>query len=186
MVSTKAPIKGTEKRFPKAAVDYVDALLEVQRRRFEREQAVGQQAGGSWPTRPTSAQVLAEGDDFVGSGWGPLDTARDGTKRRWMARLGTIMLPVDASKGGTVHIKGGGFLRRRFVSDLTVWLDGVPVSGVAVRQGFNRWQFTGAVAVAENRPFHILRLQSPGIKRYHLGPETHASLAVSEIRFSTD
>ncbi|MFC4347208.1 hypothetical protein ACFO5Q_05065 [Kordiimonas lipolytica] len=179
------PLKGPESRFPKAAVDYIDALLDVERMRFEKELAAQGSTGEqpSWPARSRQLQLLAEGDEFVGSGWGKLDHTKKGIGRRWMARIGTLLLPVDASAGGTLKLTGTGYLRRRFVDELTVWLDHLPVEGVAVRKGLNGWTFEGRVPALAGRPFHILRLQSGGIRPFDKGPDTHASVALSDVNF---
>ncbi|NVK42683.1 MAG: hypothetical protein HWE39_15685 [Oceanospirillaceae bacterium] len=179
------PIKSPEKRLPKAAVGYIDALLEAQRMRFVKEHAATPAAASttSSPALPAKLDLLAESDAFVGSGWGPLDKNRKGVPHRWMARLGTILLAADTSKGGQLTLTGTGYLRRRYVDDLTVWIDDQPVEGVAVRKGLNAWIFEGRVPALENRPFHILGLQTSGIKAFHLGPDTHASLALSKISF---
>lgn len=178
---TSPPHKTPEKRFPKAAVDYIDALLETQRTRFEKEAAHGTHTA-NWPTRPSCLHILAEGDNFLGSGWGMLDRAKDGTGRRWMARIGTILLPIDLSSGATVHVSGNGYLKKRFLKELTIWLDDTPLEGKLSRKGLSGWQFNGNIPKLEGRAFHILRLQTTGIRPAPHGPGTHASLAVSEIR----
>jgi|GEM_PF-1457865 len=184
-IPSDLPVKGPESRFPKAAVDYIDALLDVERTRFEKELSAAGMADkqANWPALPTRLQLLAEGDDFVGSGWGALDHTKKGIGRRWMARIGTLLFPADATAGGILRLTGAGYLRRRYVDDLTVWLDHMPVEGVAVRKGLNGWNFEGRVPALKGRPFHILRLQTSGIRPFDKGPDTHASLALSAVDF---
>ncbi|WP_286828707.1 MULTISPECIES: hypothetical protein [Kordiimonas] len=179
------PVKGPESRFPKAAVDYIDTLLDVERTRFEKElaAAVTPREEPAWPTLPERLELMAEGDDFAGSGWGKLDHTKKGIGRRWMARIGTLLFAADATRGGIVRLTGTGYLRRRYVDDLTVWLDNMPVEGVAVRKGINGWSFEGHVPALAGRPFHILRLQTSGIRPFDKGPDTHASLALSVVDY---
>ncbi|NVJ97138.1 MAG: hypothetical protein HWE25_03240 [Alphaproteobacteria bacterium] len=177
------PPKTPEKRFPKAAVDFIDTLLDVQRSRFEKELA-SLDPEISWQKKPSSVDLLAESDAFVGSGWGSLDFAKDGTGRRWMARIGTILLSADLSAGGQLSLAGGGYLKRRFLSDLTVWVDDVPIDGTIRRVGIKNWTFEGKIPPLQDRPYHIVRLQTTGIRRSDLGPDTHASIALAGIRFN--
>jgi hypothetical protein len=196
-----APDAPTDKRLPKAAVDFVETLLDVQRRRFEQELAARSVAAkpddsapvpspspslwpSLWPSLPRSLQLLAESDGFVGSGWSSLDHSRSGQARRWMGRVGTLLFAADTTEGGRLSLKGGGFIKRAFVDELTVWLDDQPVSGHGVRRGINRWEFEGRTPALQRRPFHILRLQAPGARRFEPGPDGRGSLAVSEIRFT--
>lgn len=182
------PVKGVESRFPKAAVDYIDSLLDVERIRFEKELAVADinKSQPNWPARSARLQLLAEGDDFVGTGWGALDHTKKGIGQRWMARIGTLLFPADTASGGILRLTGTGYLRRRYVDDLTVWLDHLPIEGVAVRKGLNGWRFEGRTPALDARPFHILRLQTSGIRPFDKGPDTHASLALSSVEFSSN
>ncbi len=177
-----------EKRFPKAAADFVDTLLEVERLRFEQELDTANNARNKekiWPARPKSALITADGDSFLGSGWGPMDRARKGPPRRWMAQVGAILLAADVSEGGRIQLKGGGFLKRRFVGGLTVWIDDWPVSGTAVTRGLNSWTFDGTVGGIPKRPYHILKLHAPGSRAFAGGPNGRGSIALSEIHFET-
>jgi len=180
--------KTPEARFPKAAVDYIDALLTVQRDRFERELAASQIAAenpehyGGYPARPNSAHILAESDDFLGAGWSKVGKRRDGTAFRWMGRIGSLMLAVDLSETRNFVIRGCGFTRRRFLKETTLWLDDRQLQFSLSRQGFNRWIFTGKLPEIPPRPYYILRLQSPGLAPLAEGVDARVSLAVSEIR----
>lgn len=184
------PVARPEKRFPKAAVDFVHTLLDAQRLRFEKEMEslprstsdAGTHAS-PWPARPTKALFTADGDSFLGSGWGPLDRGRGGSARRWMAQVGAILFAVDGRSGGRVQLQGGGFLRRRFVDGLTVWVDDTPVTGVAVRRGLNGWSFDGTVGALPDRPYHILKLHVPGSRAFAKGPDGRGSIALSQVRF---
>lgn len=176
-------------RFPKAAVDYIDALLEIQRQRFDRERALIEAATKPAQTNlrdhishAKSAQFLADGDNFTGTGWSELGHRRDGTAFRWMARLGTLLMPLDMTGGGTIAINGCGYTKKKFLADLTVWIDDQPVQGEVSRKGFNRWIFTGTVPPVDWRPYSILKLQSAGLARLAVGIDTFASVAVSDIK----
>lgn len=177
--------KSPEARFPKAAVDFVDALLTIQRDRFEQELDTYQPAtNASLPDKAVAAHILAESDQFIGSGWSKLGKRRDGTSFRWMGKLGTIMLPVDLSKPREFTIKGCGFTKRRFLKETTLWIDDKPIEFTLSRRGFNRWSFTGMLPEMPNRPFYIIRMQSSGISRLAEGVEAFVSLAVSEIKIN--
>lgn len=197
-MSKKTDIKPDKKQsnvqksgFPKAAVDYIDALLEIQQQRFDREQEItgATQAAAGTSLRahishPKSAHFLADGDTFTGTGWSELDHRRDGTAFRWMARLGTLLLPLDLTGGGTITINGCGFTKKKFLTELTVWVDDQPVEGDITRKGFNRWTFTGAVPPLKWRPYAILKIQSAGIARLAAGLDTYSSVAVSDIQIN--
>lgn len=178
--------KTPEARFPKAAVDYIDALLTVQRDRFNRELAAREAGPNSndsdYPTRPNSAHIIANSDEFLGAGWTTIGKRRDGTTFRWMGRLGSLMLPVDLSETRPFTIRGCGFTRRRFLKETTLWLDDQQLQFSISRQGFNRWTFTGQLPAMPPRPYYLLRLQSSGLAPLAEGVDARVSLAVSEIR----
>ena len=177
--------KTPEPRFPKAAIDYVDALLTVQRSRFEREQAARDSVNSSaFPPQPESAHILAESDDFVGAGWTNLGTRRDGTAFRWMGRIGSLMVPIDLSAPRPFIIRGCGFSKRRFLKETTLWIDDTQLPFTLSRRGFNRWTFTGEIPAMPPRPYYLLRLQSPGLAPLAEGIDTRVSLAVSELRIN--
>ncbi|UTW60041.1 hypothetical protein KFE96_06955 [Kordiimonas sp. SCSIO 12603] len=178
--------KSPEARFPKAAVDFVDALLTVQRNRFERElEAYSPPTPSSpLPEKAVAAHILAESDEFIGSGWSKLGKRRDGTSFRWMGKLGTVMLPVDLTKPRAFTIKGCGFTKRRFLKETTLWIDDKPIEFSLSRRGFNRWTFTGSLPAMPDRPFYIIRMQSSGISRLAEGVDAFVSLAVSEIKIN--
>ncbi len=182
ILSFKAP----EPRFPKAAVNFVDALLSVQRKRFENEiEACSKPVGApDFPTQATSAHILAESDQFIGSGWSRLGHRGDGHSFRWMGRIGTLMLPVDLSEPRTFQINGYGFTKRRFLKETTIWLEDHPIEFSLSRHGFNRWSFKGKFPVVAPRPFHILRLQSPATARLAEGVDAYVSLAVGDIKIN--
>lgn len=172
-----------EPRFPKAAIDFVDALLTVQRDRFEAEMASNSVAEPApIPQQATSAHILAEADDFIGAGWSTLGKRRDGTAFRWMGRIGTLMLPLDLSEAREFSIKGCGYTKRRFLKEATLWVDKQEVSFDISRKGFNRWAFSGKLPIMAPRPYYILRIQSPGMAPLAEGVDAYVSLAVSEIR----
>lgn len=180
-----------EPRFPKAAVDYIDALLDIQQQRFDREvslmNALPPAESGSLRdhiSHAKSAHYLAEGDSFIGTGWSELGHRRDGTAFRWMGRLGTLLLPLDMADGGTITIRGCGYTKKKFLGDLTVWIDDQPVHGDMARKGFNRWVFNGVVPPINWRPYSILRLQSAGLARLAVGVDTFCSVAVSDIKIN--
>lgn len=175
--------KTPEPRFPKAAVDFVDALLTVQRDRFEEELAAyDRQSPCDMPPQAASAHILAESDEFIGAGWSNLGKRRDGTAFRWMGRIGTLLLPIDLSSPREITIKGCGFTKRRFLKETTLWIDEQEVSFDLSRRGFNRWTFTGTLPAMAPRPYYLLRIQSPGMARLAEGIDAYVSLAVSEIR----
>lgn len=179
---------GPEPRFPRAAVDFIDALLSIQRKRFRQEtQAQAEHlAALAEQTPPLSkADILVEGDQFQGTGWSDLGHRRDGTAFRWMGRIGTLMLPVDLSHGGAVEITGSGFSRRRHLKTLSFWVDDQPVDGTISRQGFNRWTYKGTIPPLPARPYSILRLQSAGQSRLAIGVDTYVSVAVSRVQVTT-
>ena len=174
-----------EPRFPRAAVDYIDALLGIQRQRFnqETEARANHFAALADQTPPCSkADILVEGDQFQGTGWSDLGHRRDGTSFRWMGRIGTLILPVDFSNGGTIEIAGSGFSRRRHLKTLSFWIDNQPVDGSISRLGFNRWTFKGNIPALPTRPYSILRLQSAGQSRLAIGVDTYVSVAISRIQ----
>lgn len=178
--------KTPEPRFPKAAVDFVDALLTVQRDRFEAEMAVsGTPDIGDMPVQATSSHILAESDDFVGAGWSTLGKRRDGTAFRWMGRIGSLLLPIDLSAPREFSIKGCGFTKRRFLKETTLWIDEQEVTVNLSRRGFNRWTYSGTLPVMAPRPYYLLRLQSPGMAPLAEGVDAYVSLAISEIRIKS-
>lgn len=173
----------SEPRLSRAAVEYADALLSVQRDRFERELAVAQSAGTtSFPSLPTSVQLFPESDQFIGAGWSKLGTNRKGMSFRWMARIGSLLLSVDLSSERTLVIKGCGYTKRRFLKECTLWIEDTQVSFSLSRQGFNRWTIEATMPTMPARPYYLLRLQSPGVSRLAEGIDAHASLAISEVR----
>lgn len=180
LIEPKAP----EPRFPRAAVDFIDALLSIQRQRFEKEQNNSQvhDAKLHEALKPTSAMdVLAEADAFLGTGWSDLGQRRDGTSFRWMGRIGTLMCPVDLTNGAHVRIEGAGFSRRRHLKTLSFWMENQPIEGTIKRRGFNRWVFEGTVGNLPARPYSVLRIQSAGQSRLAVGVDEYVSVAVSRI-----
>ncbi len=199
----KTPEKGTsaqqtvrdlmvpEKRFPKSAVDYIDALLGIQRQQFEKELDLLRHGGGqkeanfqalkSTISLPDRADFFADDDGFTGTGWSQLGYRRKGEAFRWMGRMASLLLSVDLEAGASVRIEGSGFSRRRYIRDLTVWLDDSPIKGRIKRQGLNRWVFTGTIAKRTWRPYSILRLQTSGQSRLAVGVDAFVSLAVSRV-----
>ncbi len=178
-----------EPRFPKAAVRYIDALLRIQRAKFERElsaRSVHLSRLHSAVQPPRAVDLLAESDAFVGTGWSDLGRRRDGTAFRWMGRIGTVLLPVDLTAGGTVTIEGAGFSRRRHLKTLSFWMENQPVEGTLKRKGFNRWVFHGKIGALPPQPFSILRLQSAGQSRLAVGVDSFVSVAISRIRVEAD
>jgi len=174
--------KNPESRLSKAAVDYVDALMTVQRTRFERE-LLSQSSGveAVQITRPKSAQILAESDDFIGAGWTNLGNLKDGTAFRWMGRIGSLMLPIDLSEHRPFVIRGCGFTKRRFLKETTLWIEDQQLDFTLSRRGFNQWLYKGVIPAMPQRPYYLLRLQSPGLAPLIEGLDTRVSLAVSEI-----
>lgn len=188
-----AEFRTPEPRFPKAAVDYVDALLEIQRQRFDRECAVLQNTITQestdlqkYVTHPKCAHFLADADNFIGTGWSELGHRRDSTAFRWMGRLGTLLLPLDMTGGGTITINGCGYTKKKFLETLTVWVDEMPIPGEMARKGFNRWIFSGTIPKTPWRPYSILRMQSAGQARLAVGMDTFASVAVCDIQIEAD
>ncbi len=177
--------KSPETRFPKAAVNFIDSLLTIQRERFEEElSAYTAQDIIDLPEKAVAAHILAESDQFIGAGWSKIGKRRDGNSFRWMSKLGTIMLPVDLSKPRSFTIKGCGFTKRRFLKETTLWIDEHPIEFTLSRRGFNRWSFSGTLPKMPDRPFYIIRMQSPGTGRLAEGVEAYVSLAVSEIKIN--
>jgi len=175
--------KTPEPRFPKAAIEFVDALLTVQRDRFEKEMAAYSTPNiTSMPKQAPSAHILAESDEFIGTGWSTLGQRRDGTAFRWMGRLGTLLLPLDLSEPTELVIKGCGFTKRQFLKESTLWIDDHEVPYSLTRRGFNRWIFSGTLPAMTPRPYYILRIQSPGMAPLAEGVDAYVSLAVNEIR----
>ncbi len=173
-----------EPRFPRAAVDFIDTLLSIQRQRFEKEQNIGlrHEAKLHDALKPApSMDVLAETDAFLGTGWSDLGQRRDGTAFRWMGRIGTLMCPVDLTNGAHVLIEGAGFSRRRHLKTLSFWMEDQPIEGTIKRRGFNRWVFEGTVGNLPPRPYSILRIQSAGQSRLAVGVDEYVSVAVSRI-----
>ncbi len=181
--NTKDPVT-PEPRFPRAAVDYIDALLNIQRTRFTQETGHRQQhlaALAEQANQPTAADILVESDQFQGTGWSDLGHRRDGTAFRWMGRIGTLMLPVNLSNGGVIEITGSGFSRRRHLKTMSFWVDDQPIDGSISRQGFNRWIFRGTIPSLPKRPYSILRLQSAGQSRLAIGIDTYVSVSISRV-----
>ncbi|MBL4836216.1 MAG: hypothetical protein JKY34_01450 [Kordiimonadaceae bacterium] len=179
VLSFKAP----EPRFPKAAVDYIDSLLTIQRDRFEQElNTVRTGTADIVPTQPVSTHILAESDDFIGTGWSSIGSRRDGTAFRWMGRIGSMLLPIDLSEPRSFSIRGCGFTKRRFLKETTLWLDDQQLEFGLSRRGFNRWTYSGTLPAMAPRPYYILRFQSPGTGRLAVGVDAFVSLAVSEIK----
>jgi hypothetical protein len=181
ILSFKAP----EPRFPKAAVDYIDALLTIQRDRFELEKRAQNFASDTpLPRLPESSQLLAESEDFIGAGWTNIGRRRDGTAFRWMGRIGSILTQVDLSEPRTFTISGCGFTKRKFLKETTLWIEDEQIDFTLSRKGFNRWSFSGTLPALPARPYYILRLQSAGVSQLAEGVDTFVSLAVNEIRIN--
>jgi len=179
---TVLSFKTPETRFPRAAIDYVDALLDVQRLRFERELAAHQTPETiPYPPRASTLHILADSDNFTGTGWSSLGTRRDGVAFRWMGRIGSLLLPVDLSEPRPFSIRGCGFTKRRFLKETTIWIEDQKVEYALSRRGFNRWTFSGELPAMPPRPFYLMRLQSPGLGRLAEGVDAYVSLAVSEL-----
>lgn len=180
-----------EKRFPKSAVDYIDALLRIQRQQFEKEltllhhesspQEQNFQALKSAINLPAAVDFYADADGFTGTGWSDLGHRRKGDAFRWMGRMASLLLSVDLEAGATVRIEGCGFSRRRYIRDLTVWLDDNPIRGKVRRIGLNRWVFAGSIPARNWRPYSILRLQTSGQSRLAIGVDAFVSLAVNRV-----
>ncbi|MBO6505210.1 MAG: hypothetical protein JJ850_10175 [Kordiimonadaceae bacterium] len=173
-----------EPRFPRAAVDFIDALLSIQRQRFEKELGAAPAHAAAMHAAtnpPSSMDVLAESDSFLGTGWSDLGRRRDGTAFRWMGRIGTLMCPVDMREGSQVRIEGAGFSRRRHLKTLSFWIDDKPIEGSISRRGFNRWIFEGSIGAVPARPYSILRIQSAGQSRLAVGVDEFVSVAVSRV-----
>lgn len=182
-------VQTPEPRFPKAAIGFIDALLRIQRSKFERELSARpnhMKALHSAVQPPRSVDILAESDGFSGTGWSDLGKRRDGTAFRWMGRIGTVLIPTDLTDGATIVIEGAGFSRRRHLKTLTFWIEGQPIEGTLKRKGFNRWVFNGKVDALPPQPFSILRLQAVGQSRLAVGVDTFVSVAVSRIRIDAD
>jgi len=189
---TGQPVTGfqtPEPRFPQAAVTFVDALLDIQRQRFDRERAVSQSTTPTdendlrnHVTLAASAHFMADGDNFIGTGWSDLGHRRDGTAFRWMGRIGTLLVPIDLTEGATITIKGCGYTKKKFLKDMTLWIDDQQIVGEMARKGFNSWVFRGAVPPMKWRPYSVLRIQSAGQARLAVGIDTYASVAVSELQ----
>lgn len=178
-----------EPRFPRAAVDFIDTLLAIQRERFEKEGGADQGHAAALHGAvkpPASMDVLAEGDAFLGTGWSDLGRRRDGTAFRWMGRIGTLMCPVDLTGGAKVRIEGAGFSRRRHLKTLSFWLEDMPIEGTLSRRGFNRWVFEGTVNTLAARPYSILRIQSAGQSRLAVGVDEYVSVAVSRVSITSN
>lgn len=177
------------KRFPKAAVDYVDALLSIQRQQFEAEKLAAYDGKNTEPLNlkpnPTRISMLAEGENFVGSGWSSLGKRRDGTAFRWMGRIGTLLLPVQLEQGGKLLVMGCGYTRKKLLQSLTVWIDETPVEINIARKGFNRWIITGNIPPIQPRAYHILRIESAGLARLAVGLDSYFSVAVSSVEVKT-
>ena len=181
------PTAAPEPRFSKAALDFIDALLLVQRQRFESELSANSAHAQSLyelTSPPPSMDVLAESDAFLGTGWSDIGKRRDGIAFRWMGRLGTLMCPVDLTEGATVRVEGTGFSKRRHLKELTFWLEDQPIEGRISRRGFNRWIFEGSVEALPPRPYSILRIQSAGQSRLAVGVDKYVSVAVSRVVIS--
>lgn len=196
IAGTAEPVVGfqtPEPRFPNAAVTFVDALLDIQRRRFDLERSIRQSSNSSsdnelrnYVTLPASAHYMADGDNFIGTGWSELGHRRDGTAFRWMGRIGTLLVPVDFTKGATITIKGCGYTKKKFLRDMTLWIDHQQITGEMARKGFNSWIFTGTVPPIKWRPYSILRLQSAGQARLAVGMDTYASVAVNDLQIEAN
>lgn len=183
-----------EPRFPRAAIDYIDALLNIQRKRFERERAVGGEGNSSHDRHfkalhdqinlPTTIDVPAEADNFIGTGWSDLGQRRDGTAFRWMGRVATLMVPVNLEKGAQITIEGCGFSRKKYLKALSVWIEDHKIEGTLKRIGFNRWKFSGEIAAMPWRPYSVLRIQTSGQSRLAVGVDKFVSVNVSRVTIS--
>lgn len=174
-----------EPRLSKAATEYADALLTVQRERFTRELAA--HTGTPRPPEvslPSTLHMFADSDQFVGAGWSKVGRNRKGMSFRWMGQLGSLMLAVDLSEPKTLTISGCGYTKRRFLKECTLWIEDTEVGHSIARKGFNRWILTATIPALPRRPYYLLRLQSPGVARLAVGLDTYASLAVNELRIT--
>lgn len=169
------------KRFPRAAVDYVDALLEIQKIQMTAENRMSASAI-TLPDRPNAISMLAEGENFIGTGWSTIGKRRDGTAFRWMGRIGTLLLPINLTNGASLSIKGSGYTRKRLLADLSVWVDDMPVTINISRKGFNRWILAGDIPSITPKAYHILRIESTGLARLAVGMDSYFSVAVSSVK----
>lgn len=181
---------GGERRFSQAAVDYVDALLEIQERAFMACQAKARFTDKVEESikQNTVGLYMAEDDPFIGGGWSKLTA---GPKPfRWMRRVGALLINNDLSNGANIRIEGVKATKRTFAKKLSVWIDDMPVQG-SVKVSWNgAWSFSGqipAINTEPGKPYHILRLRCPGMrslgmsKLKHESDYTHASLGISSI-----
>ncbi|WP_262694531.1 hypothetical protein [Kordiimonas aquimaris] len=175
-----------EPRLSKAAADYADALLAVQRERFERETACNADTQLSADTSlPSSLHMFADSDQFIGAGWTKVGQNRKGMSFRWMGRIGSLLLPVDLSAERQLTINGCGYTKRQFLKECTLWIEDTEINFSIARRGFNRWTLTATIPAMPKRPYYLMRLQSSGLARLAEGIDAYASLAVSEIRITS-
>ncbi len=184
-----------EPRFPLAAVNFIDALLNIQRRRFNEQRAAfkandQQGLSDTQPQTPslndkTHLTLYAEADQFAGSGWSHLHRHLNGQQSRWMERVGMIALYPAQISGETICIKGSGFTRKKFIENLEVYIDDSQISGQIKHSFTGQWSFQGTLPKASDQslPFAILRLQTIGVAKHKAGIEGWASLAVTSISF---
>ncbi|GHF18436.1 hypothetical protein GCM10017044_11200 [Kordiimonas sediminis] len=173
--------------FSKAAIDYVDTLLEAQAELFSATTALRDQRATRFalPAKPSSSSYDVEFDSFRGFGWSDVAYGRAHTPYRWMGRVATLMVYNQLSAGGRLQIDGFKVKRRRFLKGLTIWMDDYPVTGTVKRTGLSSWQFTGDIPAldSDKTAFHLLRFESPGHAKLSSGEESpHVSLGVSRIK----
>lgn len=175
-----------EPRLSKAAADYADALLDVQRERFERETAGNSDTSlCADVSQPSSLHLFADSDQFIGAGWTKVGQNRKGMSFRWMGRIGSLLLPIDLSTERQLTINGCGYTKRQFLKECTLWIEDTEINFTMTRRGFNRWTLTATIPALPKRPYYLMRLQSPGLARLAEGVDAYASLAVSEIRITS-
>lgn len=179
----------TRSRFPHAAVQYTNALLDILRLRFDAEiAAMAKDSTGHErsyiQSGPQSFQMFIEEDQFIGSGWSMCQQSFSKRPYRWMKRVGTILIPVGQTTGVPVILSGPKLVKRRFLKRTSIFIDGFEVKGKFRRKAMRGWEFSGQLPRLSKagRKYHILKIRSQTAGRCRSAPDGRASIALSEIR----
>lgn len=188
MMTDTAPHPRAETRFSKAALDYMDALLDLEMRQHDRriehlarQGLPAHQYEGKILTRPVILD--AEDSAFAAAAWSPC-TVHRGQPCRWMKRLGGLLLPYSLTSGGVLAIEGAGTTRWRFAKALSVRVNGDTVPVRVRRRGLSRFIATAILpATGLDQPLR-LDLETSGQARRAPWSDERASLAISTITIS--
>ncbi len=179
--------------FTKAALDYADTLLDLQKRRYEcllsklyegETSSLKSELDSQNQNRlPQQINITADSYQFEGGGWSaPYKTRKHPI--RWMKRLAGLLIFADMAKGGLLTIEGSKATRRRFVNALDIEIAGHTCTTEVDAQPFGSWRAQANIPPISGHAPHLLTLSTIGLARRSLLSRERSSLAISGLKFS--